>query len=253
MRIITSQQANCCRRLNGVPQTVTLHKAPAQKSELKAAQSTYWHMSTGSGQEVKGSELGLNEAAGAVAPSRYRRDCPQKLIQASRGERTDADPASRWSLRRSFPRGTVGLVPRPRGRAKSSITLHQRGCHDAQILKFRLGRESFHVNNYQNPLTVLIDQGRPARFYYAASASSTPHLPDEGAVPRWSMTLVLALGNRASWTSSKIRISRGRALATLPAEKPPDGRPRRPTNDPRDARRVLCRRPFPRAIRCGCT
>src|SRR5690242_11198254 len=76
----------------------------------------------------------------------------------------------------------------------------------------------FSVNSYQDPLTLLIDQGRPRGFITFQQVNA--HLPDEGGSPAMVDDLVLALEH------SKLDLIEDpdqprQALAVRPAEKLP--------------------------------
>jgi hypothetical protein len=91
-------------------------------------------------------------------------------------------------------------------------------CTEVQILKVRFEGE-FSVNSYQDPLTILIDVGRPRGFITFQQVNA--HLPDEGGSPQMVDDLVLAL------EQSKLDLIEDpdqprSALATLPALKPLD-------------------------------
>src|SRR5579872_5387944 len=78
----------------------------------------------------------------------------------------------------------------------------------------------FSVNSYRDPLTLLIDQGRPRGFITFQMVNA--YLPDEGGSPQMVDDLVLAL------EQSKLDLVEDpdqprHILATLPAEKPLDG------------------------------
>src|SRR5436189_6223100 len=76
------------------------------------------------------------------------------------------------------------------------------------------------VNRYRDPLTALIDQGRPRGFITFQMVNA--YLPDEGGSPQMVDDLVLALEH------SKLDLGEDpdqprHILATLPSEKPLDG------------------------------
>jgi len=75
------------------------------------------------------------------------------------------------------------------------------------------------VNRYRDPLTILIDQGRPRGFITFQMVNA--YLPDEGGSPRMVDDLVLALEQSGLDFIEDPDQPRA-ALATLPAEKPVD-------------------------------
>jgi RNA polymerase primary sigma factor len=94
-------------------------------------------------------------------------------------------------------------------------------CMDVPILMVCFEGE-FSVNSFRDPLTALIDQGRPRGFITFQMVNA--YLPDEGGSPQMVDDLVLAL------EQSKLDLVEDpdqprHILATLPAEKPLDGAP----------------------------
>lgn len=94
-------------------------------------------------------------------------------------------------------------------------------CTDVRILKVCFEGE-FSVNSFRDPLTALIDQGRPRGFITFQMVNA--YLPDEGGSPQMVDDLVLALEH------SKLDLVEDpdqprHILATLPAEKPLEGAP----------------------------
>src|SRR5712672_2725569 len=73
------------------------------------------------------------------------------------------------------------------------------------------------VNHYSDPLTMLIDQGRPRGFITFQQVNA--YLPDEGGSPQMVDDLVLALDQSQPDLVEDPDQPRS-ALATLPAEKP---------------------------------
>src|SRR5271163_1158156 len=77
----------------------------------------------------------------------------------------------------------------------------------------------YFVNGYRDPLSLLIEQGRPRGFITFQQVNA--YLPDEGGSPRMVDDLVLALEQSGLELIEDPDQPRA-ALATLPAAKPVD-------------------------------